>query len=150
MSDTLYKKIAISDRLPKAFNYVPVILDNREIYYAHVTDEGYWYAKVNNSLKDIDDPIYWLESSEDIELNEEFFDKCFNAAENVTKKNSIIIYNNTVYELSEEEFERLMEINEEAKNLPFAGDLHIEEHLNSNINQYKSIGEIDIDFDAPY
>lgn len=60
---------------------------------------------------------------------------------------SIIIYDNTVYELSEEQFERLVEIKEEAKNLPFAGDLHIEEHLNFNIDQYKSLGEIDIDFD---
>jgi len=37
----------------------------------------------------------------------------------------IIIYNNTVYELSEEQYERLLEIKEEANNLPFAGDLHV-------------------------
>ncbi|WPO84616.1 hypothetical protein SD427_18990 (plasmid) [Chryseobacterium sp. JJR-5R] len=62
----------------------------------------------------------------------------------------IIIYNNTVYELLEEQYERLLEIQDEANNLPFAGDLHIEEHLNFNIHQYKSLGEIDLNFDVPY
>ncbi|MCT2410021.1 hypothetical protein NZD88_20895 [Chryseobacterium antibioticum] len=62
----------------------------------------------------------------------------------------IIIYDNTVYELSEEQFERLVEVKEEANNLPFAGELHVEEHLNFNINQFKYLGEIDIDFDKTY
>ncbi|AZA47754.1 hypothetical protein EG346_05915 [Chryseobacterium carnipullorum] len=62
----------------------------------------------------------------------------------------IIIYNKTVYELSEEQFEKLIEVKEEANNLPFAGELHVEEHLNFNIDQYKSLGEIDIDFDETY
>jgi hypothetical protein len=60
----------------------------------------------------------------------------------------IIIYNNTVYELSEEQYERLLEIKDEANNLPFARDLHVEEHL--NFNQYRLLGEIDQDFDKPY
>lgn len=59
----------------------------------------------------------------------------------------VIIYDNIVYVLSEQQYERLIEVQEEAKNLPFAGELHIEEHLNFNISQYKCIGEIDIDFD---
>jgi hypothetical protein len=59
----------------------------------------------------------------------------------------IIIYENTVYELSEEQYERLLEIKNEAKNLPFAGDLHLEEHLNFSVDQYKLIGEIDLDLD---
>ena len=62
----------------------------------------------------------------------------------------IIIYNNTVYELSEEQYERLLEIKEEANNLPFAGDLHVEEYLNFNVDQYKSLGEIDLNFDEQY
>ncbi|PTT41378.1 hypothetical protein DBR28_04185 [Chryseobacterium sp. HMWF028] len=62
----------------------------------------------------------------------------------------IIIYDNTVYELLEEQFERLVEVKEEANNLPFAGELHVEEQLNFNIDQYKSLGEIDIDFDETY
>ncbi len=62
----------------------------------------------------------------------------------------IIIYNNTVYELLEEQYERLLEIKEEADNLPFAGDLHVEEHLNFNVGQYKLLKEIDLDFDQPY
>lgn len=60
----------------------------------------------------------------------------------------IIIYNNIVYELSEEQFERIIEVEAEAKNLPFAGELHVEEHLNFNLDQYTTIGEIDIDFDS--
>lgn len=62
----------------------------------------------------------------------------------------IIIYNNTVYELSEEQYERLLEIKDEANNLPFTGDLHVEEHLNFNVDQYMLLGEIDLDFDEPY
>lgn len=66
------------------------------------------------------------------------------------KSTRIIIYNTTVYELTEEQYERLLEIKEEANNLPFAGDLHVEEHLNFNVDQYRSLGEIDLDFDEPY
>ncbi|WP_230638374.1 hypothetical protein [Chryseobacterium sp. LC2016-29] len=58
-----------------------------------------------------------------------------------------IIYNNTVYQISEEQYERLSDVIQEAKNLPFAGELHLEEYLNFNIDQYVPIGEIDLDVD---
>lgn len=66
------------------------------------------------------------------------------------EENKIIIYNSIVYILSKEQYERLIEVQEEAKNLPFGAEMHIEEHLNFNIENYKSIGEIDFDFDEPY
>lgn len=46
------------------------------------------------------------------------------------KELSIIIYNNTVYQISEEQYERLSDVIQEAKSLPFAGELHLEEHSN--------------------
>lgn len=63
------------------------------------------------------------------------------------KELRIIIYNNTVYQISEEQYERLIEVMEESKNLPFAGELYLEEHLNFNVDQYISIGGIDLDID---
>ncbi|WP_294203055.1 hypothetical protein [uncultured Chryseobacterium sp.] len=58
----------------------------------------------------------------------------------------IIIFDNKIYELTEKQFEKLIEVNRESKDLPFGG-LHLEEHLNFSIKEYKFVAEIDANFD---
>lgn len=55
-----------------------------------------------------------------------------------------------MYQISEEQFKRVIEVKEEAKNLPFAGELHLEEYLNFNIAQFKLLGKIDLDIDETF
>ncbi|MGC4130498.1 MAG: hypothetical protein QM564_13320 [Bergeyella sp.] len=58
----------------------------------------------------------------------------------------IIIIEDTVYKVSEKEYKKILEVQKEADNLPFGGDLHMDEYLYSNKDKYKEIGVVDFDF----
>ena len=58
----------------------------------------------------------------------------------------IIIIHETVYQVSEKQYEQIKKVETEADNLPFGGDMHLEEFLNSNTENYKLLGDIDFEF----
>ncbi|GEM_PF-3199166 len=60
----------------------------------------------------------------------------------------IIIIENIVYKVSEKQFKEITEVQNESEALPFGADIFIEEYLLFNKDNYKKVGEIDIDFDA--
>lgn len=61
----------------------------------------------------------------------------------------VIIIEDTVYRISEREFEKIIEVQEEAGRLPFGAELHIDEYLHSNKSRFKELGPIDFD-DSSY
>lgn len=58
----------------------------------------------------------------------------------------IIIIHETVYQVSEKQYEQIKKVEAEANNLPFGGDMHLEEFLNFNTENYKLVGDIDFEF----
>ena len=58
----------------------------------------------------------------------------------------VILIEDTVYQVSEEEFQEIKETERQANNLPFGTDLHIDEVLHFEKENYKLIGVVDFEF----